>query len=552
METLLSFVSQHPEWIPVADSRQVNEHSIFFAIAGTQSDGHAYIPEVIKKGVAALVLQEEPSSLSSATASLGKPRLKKENFTASAEQLPRASSIAAKSALKNFTGDVFYVPNSRKAWAEVWRHRSGCPDEKLFLVGITGTNGKTSMAHMAEHILNIAGDTCAVMGTINHHLQDKVWPTAMTTPGADILFPRLKEFLAEGAKACALEISSHGLDQNRAENLNLNAAIFSNLTNDHLDYHKGLEDYFLAKEKLFTRLLTPSQKKKKIAVINLMDDWAKKIILSKKYKTMYLYEKDSDTVSHQHRMDFIAEQRKKYPVYTCEIEIIKSDQHGSQICLHVEEKNDKGELEKTKIGMNLPVVGRFQAYNWAQVALSVRDHIGNDAVLQRAAQTFSGIPGRLQKVILDQSFKNVFVDYAHTPDALMRSLESLRQITKGQIVVVFGCGGDRDKAKRPLMAQVAERGADQIIVTNDNPRTENPEDIVQDILSGFDPEREALPWILMDRKQAIAKGLELLKSADDVLLIAGKGHENYQIVGEQKNHFSDYETAYELLQKGEA
>lgn len=516
MNALHAYISRHPNLVPVADSRHVNEHSVFFAISGTLSDGHAYVADVIRKKAAALVLQK--------------------NHPLSVE-------------LTDYSGEVFFVESSRKAWAEVWRHRSAYPDENLFLIGITGTNGKTSMAHMAEHILNVAGEDCAVMGTIDHHLKGKVWPTSMTTPGADILFPRLQEFYNAGAKACALEISSHGLDQNRAENLNLNAAIFSNLTNDHLDYHKDLEDYFLAKEKIFTQLLTQSNKKKKTAVINLMDDWSKKIVLSPKYKVYYMYEKDLDTRAHERRLDFIAEQKKKYFVYACEIEIIKSDQQGSQICLHIEEKNKKGERNTIKLGMNLPVVGRFQAHNWAQVALSVRDHIGNDAVLQRAANTFYGIAGRLQKVLEPQSFKNVFVDYAHTPDALRRSLESLKEITKGQITVVFGCGGDRDKAKRPLMAQVAEKFADQIIVTNDNPRTEEPHKIIEDIMAGFDAESELKPHILMDRKEAIAEGIRSLKTPQDALLIAGKGHEDYQIIGTEKKHFSDYETAYDILKK---
>lgn len=516
MNSLLSFISQNPELNLVSDSRAVNEQSLFFAIVGSQSDGHDYLEQVTQKKAAGLVLQT------------GHP------------------SIEGK-ALQEYSGQIFYLPNTRKAWAEAWKIKSGSIDEKLFILGVTGTNGKTSMVNMAEHILNSADQACAVMGTINHHLLNKVWPTTMTTPGSEILYPRLQEFYAEGAKACAMEISSHGLDQRRTEGLNINAAIFSNLTNDHLDYHKDLDEYFLAKEKLFTQLLAPSNKKNKVAVINLMDAWGSKVIINKKYKTYYLYEKDLNAEAHERRMSFIAAQKKKYNVVSCEIEIVKSDQYGSRMIVTIEEDAPlKGaKNQAAKIGFNLPIVGKFQAMNWAQVALALRDHVNNDAVLQSAAQTFAGIPGRLQKV-QSRSHKNIFVDYAHTPDALQRSLESLRQITKGQVVVIFGCGGDRDKAKRPEMAQVAERLADHVIVTNDNPRTESPEAIAEEILQGFE---EMKPKVLLDRKAAIEAGVASIESADDVLLIAGKGHEDYQIFGNERVHFSDYETAFEILQR---
>lgn len=503
----MTFLSKNPNLNLVADSRQVNQSSVFFAILGSASDGHTYLPLAIAQGAQALVVQKEH---------------------------PLAKGLNA------LTAKVFQVESSRKAWAEAWRQKTASPDTKLFVLGITGTNGKTSMAHMAEHILNLAKKPCAVMGTIDHHLGDKIWPTTMTTPGADILFPRLNEFIEQGAKACAMEISSHGLHQNRAEGLAIDAAIFSNLTNDHLDYHLDLHDYFASKQLLFTRLLEPSTKSSKVAVINLMDDWGTKIQISSAYKTFYLYDSGAKSFNEKKIFDFLKEQKSKFPVVACDLRILESNQYGSHFTLDIDGVNLK---------LQLPCVGEFQVYNWVQVVISLWDLINDPEIFRQASLTFAGVPGRLQKVLAPGSDKNIFIDYAHTPDALERALQSLKRTTdSGSITVVFGCGGDRDQSKRPLMAKVSESGADHVIVTNDNPRTEDPEKIANQILAGF---KKIKPEVILDRQSAIAAGINKLKTSEDILLIAGKGHEDYQILGTQKIHFSDYEQALKLIHKGE-
>lgn len=537
--TLNEFLKTHTNLKLVSDSRSADSESLFVAIRGSTSDGHKYLQSVYDQGCRHFIVEED-------------------------------------SVISKFKSTTFLkVESTRKAWSQAWRLKSITPDQDLTVLAVTGTNGKTSITLMIEHILNASNISCAVMGTIDHHLklesETKIWPSNLTTPGAEILYPRLSEMKALGAQAVALEISSHALDQNRAEELQLDVAIFSNLTEDHLDYHPDLNHYYESKLKLFEKLLQESSKSLKVSVLNYMDPWVRRYepkfglteILVEGYQKL-------EDFGHNVRTNIL--RIKKHSLSGLEFELqldARGDIKSSPASIfNAEPKmkskmqaSDKSVLNSHTLKFNLPVMGHFQALNWCQAVLACIPVLTSKlqatqtkedmfAKIQNAAKSFTGVPGRLQKVLTEKP-KAVFVDYAHTPDALERTLKSLRDICEGKLIVIFGCGGDRDKAKRPLMAKVAEQYSDIQIITNDNPRTEDPKDILQDILSGFSSptadSKAAGPQIELDRKKAISQGLNLLKSSKDVLLIAGKGHEDYQILKNETIQFSDYAVALELL-----
>lgn len=539
---LNEFLNQHQHLHLLSDSRKAGVDSLFFAIRGTHADGHKFLKDVYEKGCRHFVVEDD-------------------------------------SDLKNYKNiQVLVVPNSKSAWAKAWILKTNRPDMSMFIVGVTGTNGKTSTTMMIEHIFNSMNLSCGIMGTIDHHLgtgsEKKIWPTGLTTPGAEILFPRLKEMKDLGAGAVALEISSHALDQKRAEGLNLDAAVFTNLTEDHLDYHPDLKHYFESKVLLFEDLLKESLKTHKVSVLNYTDSWIESYLPSFGCVEL-LYEVSSlENLEKDVKLNRLIE-RLKDTSKNIKINLVCIKQHslnGLKINLLFDFKKNKTPFV---LSFDLSLLGHFQAINWSQAVLvcksqleflkrqhgtefsNSKETLENNLILslephqalvmQKAATTFKGVPGRLQKVFNSLN-KAVFVDYAHTPDALERTLKSLREVCRGQLIVIFGCGGDRDKAKRPLMASVAAKEADIQIITNDNPRTEEPEKILEDILEGFKT-TDAKPLVELDRKKAIELGLNLLQKPEDVLLIAGKGHENYQILNNKTIDFSDYETAEFFLQR---
>lgn len=464
------------------DARQVQQSSVFVAIKGTQADGHKYIGDAIKAGAIALVVEDK-------------------------------SAVP-----EDYQGHVTVVPDSRQMLDLLAARFYDYPSQKLFCFGVTGTNGKTSITYLLEHILNSRNKSTGVIGTVNHRVGHKTWENQGTTPDPVTLQSRLHDFVSEGAIAAALEVTSHALDQRRADSVHFNTVIFTNLTHDHLDYHKDMKTYFESKQRLFTDLMWSSLKRPLFAIINTDDEYGRKLKLAEPVLGWTYGQNESDFQFKILKMNFAE----------TEFEL-------------------KTPLEN--ITVKVPLTGVHTIYN---VVASLAACLTCGVTLEqgiKALADFSGIPGRLQKVV-HSSDKTVFVDYAHTPDALENSLKSLLKVKNdakltSQIITVFGCGGDRDKTKRPKMAEIAARLSDYVFLTSDNPRTEDPFMILDDAEKGF-PQNFKNYTKEVDRERAIQQAINVAKPGD-VILIAGKGHEDYQIIGTAKTHFSDYEVAEKYL-----
>lgn len=467
------------------DARQVIPGSVFVAIRGNTVDGHSFIPDAIQKGATALVVEDK------------------------------------KTVPQDFSGFVLEVSSTREALDLLASRFYLDPGQELFCVGVTGTNGKTSVTYMVEAILNAGQLPTGVIGTVNHHLGDRVWPSEMTTPDPLFLQKRLREFRTEGALAVAMEVSSHALDQKRVDSVPFNTVVFTNLTRDHLDYHQTMDQYLEAKQKLFTDSLWRTQKSPCYAIINTADKYGRRLRVADPAVLWSYGSEDADLRYEIVKMDFAM---THFKVWT-----------------------PKGEGE-----VFLPMSGVHNVMN-ALAALGVGLSAGLPLqICISALNKFTGVPGRLQSVPNTQGL-SVFVDYAHSPDALENVLTALNKVrsnlqSNARIWTIFGCGGDRDKGKRPLMAQMALKYSDQVIVTSDNPRTEKPEDIIQDILAGVAGADKASTQVFVDRKEAIQYAIQNAQ-VGDVVLIAGKGHEDYQIIGKQKFPFSDVKVAEEALQE---
>lgn len=458
------------------DTRKVVEGAIFVAIQGEKLDGHDFLDEAVRKGAFALVVQK-----------------------------PVKPSLA-------FAGPVIQVKNTREALDRLASTFFWNPSRELFCAGVTGTNGKTSITYLVEALMNSGGLSTGVIGTINHHFKDQIWSTERTTPDPVELQSRLKDFLELGAKACVMEVTSHALEQKRVESVLFNCALFTNLTRDHLDYHKTMGAYFSAKERFFTELLAGSPKFPLWAIVNTDDAYGRQI-------------------------------RIEEPV-----QLLSYGQRGADFRFQVDEESFSGTRFTlfTPVGeftYESPLVGLHNVYNAvASIAAAFVSGVPLEKT-QVSLKNFSGIPGRLQHV---STFRGgvAFVDYAHTPDGLdkvLTFLYNLRNRQKRQsakIYTVFGCGGDRDKGKRPLMAQIAQKYSDVVVVTSDNPRTEDPQSIVDEICTGLTSLSSVHKEV--DRRKAIEWALSQA-GPEDVVLVAGKGHEDYQIIGTQKINFSDVE-----------
>jgi UDP-N-acetylmuramoyl-L-alanyl-D-glutamate--2,6-diaminopimelate ligase len=453
-----------------ADSRQATMQSVFVAYMGTKNDGHQYLEKAIQGGAQVVVVEND-------------------------QNVP-----------VGFSGLVVKVENGKRIFSALSAQLFGSPSQKLVCFGVTGTNGKTSMTYLIEHFLTSIDEKIGIIGTVEHRLGEKKWETSLTTPDAFTLQKRLCDFVEDGARYAAMEVSSHALDQDRVSDVDFDVAIFTNLTLDHLDYHKDMNAYFQAKQKLFTELLWTSKKSPRFAIVNLDDGYGRKLRIAD-HTLIWTYGKNASA-------DF------RYKVLT-------SSTEGTEFELKI-----KNEI----FVVRSPLIGDFNVAN-VVAALAAVTCVG--VPLQRSLKNiekFKGIPGRLQRVT--EVPKKIFVDYAHTPDALENTLRTISELKqKNRLIVVFGCGGDRDRTKRPIMGQVAEKYSDQVILTSDNPRTEDPDQIISDIKVGIKNQCEIEP----DREIAIEKAM-CLASGDDIVIIAGKGHEDYQIIGQQKNDFSDYQT----------
>lgn len=471
------------------DARKIQLGFLFVAIKGATTDGHQYIPQAIENGAAVLVVENE-------------------------------NAVPVE-----YNGLILKAKDSRSALLHFCQKWFGDPSKNLKMIGVTGTNGKTSITYMLEHVLNGLRCPTGVIGTIDHHLGHKVWPSDLTTPGPVDLAARLSQMKEAGASAVAMEVSSHALDQRRVGFIDFDISIFTNLTRDHLDYHKDMRSYFQAKEKLFWQMLDVSQKQHKYAIINVDDSWGRKVKISSTAKCLTYG--TADFADFRFKVNFLKFGETEFDLF----------------------------YDDKKWSVNLPVMGLHNVYNIvAVIAACVATGYELSAILD-CLKSFSGVPGRLQ-MVKNSKGVHAFVDYAHTPDALENVLKSLQKIrdsqsntqdekSRPQIITVFGCGGDRDKGKRPLMAKVAEQFSDQVIVTSDNPRTEDAFSILRDITQGFSKGADSLKVHLeIDRRQAIHRSMKVAKSGD-VVLVAGKGHEDYQIIGKEKQPFDDVKVIQE-------
>jgi UDP-N-acetylmuramoyl-L-alanyl-D-glutamate--2,6-diaminopimelate ligase len=424
-----------------------------------------------------------------------------------------ASVVAAeKGALKGAArGGVKFVEvkDCRRFLAQSCAEFFGHPSRSIKVIGITGTNGKTTVSYLIEAIAREAGHSCGVIGTVNYRFKGRRVPALNTTPGPAELHALLAGMRKGGARYCAMEVSSHALDQGRVSAVDFRQAVFTNLTQDHLDYHKDMESYFLAKSRLF-RMLSRSAS----AIVNNDDKYGRRIARYRRCRTV--------TYGIRNNSTFMAKE-------------IEPGITGTSFIL-------AGPGVRSRI--NTRLIGMHNIYNiLAAASWAVNEGIGIGKI-RAAIEKFRNVPGRLEKTACVKG-GSVFIDYAHTPDALLNVIGSLKPLVAGRIILVFGCGGERDKLKRPKMGRIATELADRVIITSDNPRSENPLDIIGDIRRGI---RRKNYSVIADRFGAIKEGLRMLGKGD-CLLIAGKGHEQYQVYGGVKKHFSDREAVQKCLRR---
>ncbi|MEO0514601.1 MAG: UDP-N-acetylmuramoyl-L-alanyl-D-glutamate--2,6-diaminopimelate ligase [Planctomycetota bacterium] len=417
----------------------------------------------------------------------------------------------------------------------------GEPARQLKLIGITGTNGKTTVATLTQYLLNASGVKCGLLGTVavDDGSPQGAKSAELTTPGAIDLHRHFAAMVANGCHSCAMEVSSHALDQGRVDGLEFDVAVFTNLTQDHLDYHGTMENYAAAKAKLFKSL---SHERDAVAVINTDDPHAGHMFPD--WRVL-----KHTTELDQTREKFAPGGTKFFRNFAAQIRELRAD--GSVVELSMSNGLVGDQAERFSFRVKLPLVGRHNVSNVLQALAAVYAVRPVAAVLADALFSCPQVPGRLEAVRVKQpNTPAVLVDYAHTPDALENVLNASRPLLPGggKLIVVFGCGGDRDRSKRPLMAQAACGLADVAVLTSDNPRTEDPQQILDDAIAGVPPEARDKLVVEIDRAKAIESAI-LSANVNDTVLIAGKGHEDYQIIGTEKFHFDDREQAAAALQK---
>lgn len=465
-----------------ADSRVVQKGSLFICLDGAHVDGHRFAASAVEKGASAVIASRPVD-------------------------VPASAS-------------VIYVKDTRKAMEQATPFFFDYPAGKMRMIAVTGTNGKTTTSHITAHILQHAGYKTGVIGTIHMLIGDKEYPTHNTTPDVVDLEKMLYQMTEAGVTHVCMEVSSHALVMGRVEGIEFDNATFTNLTEDHLDYHKTMERYAAAKAVLFQKVSAPGQKKgNKSAHINIDVPYA-------------------DVMEHA-----VADQTI-CPLYTYSVEK-PSDLQASHIVFGA----GSSEFSVTYQGKSYPVrtnlAGRFNVYNvLAAMSAALGEGLSMEDIIAALAD-FHSVPGRFELINEGQPF-TVVVDYAHTPDGLENILKTAQEIRKGRIISVFGCGGDRDKMKRPIMGRIGARYSDVVIVTSDNPRTEDPSVIVSEVAAGvaeIAAEKPSLVYeIEVNRRDAIRRAIAMAKPGD-MVIIAGKGHENYQILKDRTIHFDDREEA---------
>ena len=451
------------------DSRLVKDGSLFVCIKGAAFDGHSVAQEMLDKGASAVIVERD----------LG-------------------------------ISNQVIVENSRAVFSPVCANFFGNPAHKLKLIGLTGTNGKTTTTFLIKQILENVGKKVGLIGTVQNMIGDKIYPAKFTTPDPYELQKLFAMMVDNECEYCVMEVSSQALAQGRVNGLRFALAAFTNLTQDHLDYHKTWENYFNAKRILFENA--------DIAVTNADDENGLKIIEGLDFDRVVTYAVNTNDAS------FVAK-NVQFKSSGVEYELV-GDTIGRCSC---------------------PIPGRFSVYNSlcaASCALSLGISFGD---VLNAISKSNGVKGRIEVVPVGNRDFTIIIDYAHSPDGLENIITSLQEIAKGRVVTLFGCGGDRDKTKRPKMGKIAAELSDFCIVTSDNPRSENPSDIIQDILVGM--EGITTPYVVVEnRKEAIAYAIRNAQK-DDIILLAGKGHETYQILPTGTIHFDEREAVAEILSR---
>ncbi len=475
-----------------SDSRSVKPGGLFIAVKGFETDGHNYINDAFERGAVAVVSEQRMQ---------GNPM-------------------------------VVQVKDTRKAMASIAARFYGYPSRDVCLVGITGTNGKTTTAWILESIFNEAGFSSGVIGTINMRYGGRIHDTSVTTPDSIELQKALFDMKMAGVTHVIMEVSSHGIDLNRIADCDFDVGVFTNLTQDHLDYHKTMGRYFSCKKRFFTKFLIKGTKASKAAaVINIDSEYGEKIAHSVKVRLV----KTSCDCSA--KADLKAEN-------------IKEDISGMKGAINIAGKS---------FPFRSGFTGHFNLENMLSAAGSAYALGIAPEIIIRGIEKCSAVPGRLERI--ETSGKRfIFVDYAHTPDAMENILKTLRQRAPARLICVFGCGGDRDKKKRPLMGKIALKYCDLSIVTSDNPRSEPPISIIQDILKGMEEESPVKYsfedikfgfnargfFVEPDRKQAIETAL-MVSGEDDIIVVSGKGHETYQVLSTGTIDFDDRQIIKDAL-----
>ncbi len=470
-----------------SDSRQVKPGSVFVALGGSRADGHQFLSIAAEQGAVMVVIEADRKA---------------------SVKLPESVAVVS-------------VPNTYKALAELSSALHGYPGQQMRLVGVTGTNGKTTVTHLIEQMLADQGHKVGLIGTLGRKsTQNQTYDsTGHTTPMATELQEILHEMRTEGDAFVVMEVSSHALDQYRVHGCDFEVAVLTNITQDHLDYHKTMEQYWKAKALLFSGL-DSSGGKPRAAVINLDSDYAQEFVKScPPGVTLYTY-----------------------AIQSPEANVRIANAHYSIAGSSFTVITPAGEAQvKLKLG------GQFSVYN-ALAAIAAGLALGlslADAV--QSIERVTGIRGRFE-VVSEKPY--VLVDYAHTPDGLENILNAARVVTpeKGRLIAVFGCGGDRDATKRPKMGRIAEQLADLLVITSDNPRSEDPQQIITDVISGIQRFDSARMVVEVDRLQAIHQAIDMAQP-EDIIVVAGKGHEDYQILGDRTIHFDDREVVQDYVKQ---
>jgi UDP-N-acetylmuramoyl-L-alanyl-D-glutamate--2,6-diaminopimelate ligase len=458
------------------DSREASPGSLFVAIRGNVVDGHRFTEQAIDRGAIAIV-SEQPGLTQRVT--------------------------------------HIQVPDSRDALARLAAAFYSNPSKQLRMIGVTGTNGKTTTTYLIKHLLERAGQRTGLIGTVSYEIGERVLPASRTTPESLDLQSTLAQCVDARCANVVMEVSSHALELGRVDGIGFRVGIFTNLTQDHLDFHRGMKEYFEAKSRLFAGM-RDGEGKGRTAVINVDDAYGQQLV---------------------------ARFGRDLPIITFGMGA-RADLRASNFKIEPTGTSYQLDIKGKSFLVRLPLIGRFNIYN-SLAALAAIQALGLDVragvlALARAPQ----VPGRLEAVPARRQFQ-VFVDYAHTDDALLNVIKTCRDLSPSRLIVVFGCGGNRDKSKRPLMGAAADQNADYSIITSDNPRKEDPAQIIRDIEEGFRSNRFES---VLDRREAITRAIQLAQPRD-IVLIAGKGHEKYQEFADRTIPFDDIEIAARALEE---